>query len=82
MKHTVAHRDDVNKGHYDNRLASFEMNTKGMFFTCAFLSRVSASSKYKSSPTVAAVSSADQEKGVKGNTIFCSIQDASSVFRQ
>lgn len=42
----------------------------------------SASSKYKSSPTVAVVSSADQEKGFKINiNLFHGIKDASSVFR-
>lgn len=83
MKYTVARRDDVNKGHHDNRLASFEMNTKGVFFTRAFLSHVSASSKYKPSLTVAAVSGTDKEKGVKRNiNFFCGIKDASSVFRQ
>lgn len=80
MKRTVARRDDVNKGHHDNRLASFEMNKKGVLFTCAFSSRISARSKYRSSPTVAVVSSADQEKG--NVNLFCSVKDASSIFRQ
>lgn len=35
------------------------------FFKCAFSFNMSASSKYKSGPTAAALSSADQEKGAK-----------------
>lgn len=43
---------------------------KGVFFKCAFSFNMSASSKYKSGPTAAALSSADQEKGAKRNVIL------------
>lgn len=57
---------------------AFEVNPKGVFFTRALSSHISASYQYKSSPIVVVVSGADQEKGIK--VLFYDVRGARSIF--
>lgn len=60
---------------------AFEVNPKGVFFTRALSSHISASYQYKSSPIVVVVSGADQEKGIKQSiNLFYDVKGARSIF--